>query len=77
MSPQQIIQDMDSYVATFFALEVGDFSGVQDSDLRKALRRLHLLNAPSSTYAFLFNLFRDQSRGEEATVERGGSAKDA
>ncbi len=49
-----IIEELDKYSDTLFALEVGDVSGDIPADLKNSLVRLHQANAPSSVYPFVF-----------------------
>lgn len=55
-SPETIIADMQRFASTFIALELG-ISDIELPDrLQVRINRIHRLNRPSSTYAFIFNL---------------------
>jgi hypothetical protein len=62
-TPQAVIADMDQYGDALIALEKGvapaDWSGA----LKKAIRRLHELNVPSSMYALILRLIRETKAG--------------
>jgi hypothetical protein len=75
LTPQQIIQDLDDHTDVFFALECGDVSLIDDRDSRAALKRLHRLNAPSSTHTFFFSLFKELQNGEQALLTKNEALK--
>lgn len=50
----QIIEELDEFSDSLFALETGEILETIPADLRANLARLHAANAPSSIYPFVF-----------------------
>jgi hypothetical protein len=55
-SPQEIIEDLDRYRATFLAIEAGRRADDLPDLINKGLNRLHRVGRPSSTYVFIFQV---------------------
>lgn len=66
--PQTIISDLSRYVPEFLAIESGISHETWSKPLKKQMRRLHEMGAPSSVYPFIFSLF-DAVRREEGSED--------
>lgn len=62
--PQEMINDLDRYSATFLSLEVGLTDPTWNVGLANSMLRLHEMRSPSSIYSFFFAMM-DAHRLEE------------
>jgi hypothetical protein len=67
--PDAIISDMQKYVGTFSAIELGQRDLTMDPELQAALDRLHRLGKPSSIYAFVMRLCLAAKKEEVSAPE--------